>query len=48
MFKIMVASCACSTVLASQEMEPNLKSWQVMFNEKEIIFADGINSHNTH
>jgi hypothetical protein len=40
--------CACSTVLASQEIEPNLKSWQALFNEKEIIFAAGINSHNTY
>jgi len=40
--------CACSTVLASQEMDPNLKSWQAMFNEKEIIFAACFNSHNAY
>lgn len=40
--------CAYSTVLASQQMEPYLKSWQTMFNVKEIIFAAGINSHNTY
>jgi hypothetical protein len=38
--------CTYSRELASQQMEPNLKSWHTMFDEKEIIFAASINSHN--
>ena len=51
MFKIMEASCTCAHVVQywpAKRWEPNLKSWQAMFNEKEIIFAAGVNSHNSY